>query len=45
VLNKLLNDAEERKRMEGAARQYVYEHAGASKKIIQFIQEKRLLTS
>jgi 3-deoxy-D-manno-octulosonic-acid transferase len=45
VLNKLLNDVEERKRMEEAARQYVYEHAGASKKIIQFIQEKRLLTS
>ena len=45
VLNRLLNDAEERNRKGKAAKQFVYDNAGASKKIIQFIQEKRLLTS
>ena len=45
VLNNLLNDEAERKRMGEAARQFVYENAGASKKIMQFIQEKRLLTN
>ncbi len=44
LLNNLLNDEEVRKRKGEAARQYVYEHAGASSKIIQFIQENRLLT-
>jgi 3-deoxy-D-manno-octulosonic-acid transferase len=45
VLNGLLNDEEEREIRGAAARKFVYENAGASKKIIQFIQEKRLLTS
>lgn len=45
ILNKLLNDEAERKRKGEAAKNYVYTNAGASKKIIQFIQEKRLLTS
>jgi 3-deoxy-D-manno-octulosonic-acid transferase len=45
VLNRLLNDDEERNNRGEAAKKFVYENAGASKKIIQFIQEKRLLTS
>lgn len=45
VLNGLLNDETERKRRGEAAVQFVQENAGASKKIMQFIQEKRLLTS
>ncbi len=45
VLNNLFNNEEERKRMGEAARKFVHENAGASKKIIQFIQEKRLLTN
>ena len=45
ILNGLLNDEMERNRRGEAAKQFVYENAGASKKIIQFIQEKRLLTS
>ena len=45
VLNSLLSDEAERKRMGEAARKFVYENAGASKKIMQFIQEKRLLTN
>jgi 3-deoxy-D-manno-octulosonic-acid transferase len=44
-LNSLLNNETERKRRGEAAKKYVYDNAGASKKIIQFIQEKRLLTS
>ncbi|MEP7238593.1 MAG: glycosyltransferase N-terminal domain-containing protein [Ferruginibacter sp.] len=45
ILNGLLNDEAERKRRGEAAKKYVYENAGASKKIIEFIQEKRLLTN
>ena len=45
VLNELLHDEAERKRRGEAAVQFVQDNAGASKKIIQFIQEKRLLTS
>jgi 3-deoxy-D-manno-octulosonic-acid transferase len=45
VLNGLLHDETERKRRGEAARQFVQDNAGASKKIVQFIQEKRLLTS
>lgn len=45
VLNGLLNDEAERKRRGEAARQFVHDNAGASKKIMQFIQEKRLLTN
>jgi 3-deoxy-D-manno-octulosonic-acid transferase len=43
VLNNLLQNEEERLSRGVAAKQYVQENAGASKKIIQFIQEKRLL--
>ena len=45
VFNGLLNDEAERNKMGAAAKKFVFENAGASKKIIQFIQEKRLLTS
>jgi 3-deoxy-D-manno-octulosonic-acid transferase len=45
VLKRLLADEQERRTRGEAARQFVYENAGASKKIIEYIQEKRLLTS
>jgi 3-deoxy-D-manno-octulosonic-acid transferase len=45
ALINLLNDEKDRTARGEAASQYVHEHAGASKKIIQFIQENRLLTS
>jgi 3-deoxy-D-manno-octulosonic-acid transferase len=45
ILNRLLNDEAECTRRGIAAKQFVCENAGASKKIIQFIQEKRLLTN
>ena len=45
VLNNLLNDEPERKKRGEAASNFVNENAGASKKIIEFIQEKRLLTN
>jgi 3-deoxy-D-manno-octulosonic-acid transferase len=45
ILNGLLNDETERNKRGEAAKKFVYENAGASKKIIQFIQEKRLLTN
>ncbi len=45
VLNNLLNNEPERNRRGDAAKHYVISNAGASKKIIQFIQEKRLLTN
>ena len=45
VLIKLLNDDEDRMKKGEAAKNYVYANAGASKKIIRFIQAKRLLTS
>ncbi len=45
VLNNLLHDEVERKKRGETAREYVLKNAGASKKIIQFIQENRLLTN
>lgn len=45
VLERLLNSDAERTAMGNAARRFVQEKAGASGTIIQFIQEKRLLTS
>lgn len=45
ALNNLLNNEADRLEMGEAAKKYVTENAGASKKILQFIQEKRLLTS
>lgn len=44
TLNKLLGDEDELRRRGEAAKNYVYANGGASGKIIQFIQEKRLLT-
>jgi 3-deoxy-D-manno-octulosonic-acid transferase len=45
VLNGLLQHEMERKKTGDAARQFVLNNAGASQKIIEFLQEKRLLTS
>ncbi len=45
VLDSLINDEAERKRRGDAALKYVESNTGASKKIIQFIQENRLLTN
>ena len=45
TMNKLLINDIERNRMGDAAKHFVNRNTGASKKIIQFIQEKRLLTS
>ena len=45
VLDSLINDEAERKRRGDAAFKYVESNTGASKKIIQFIQENRLLTN
>ncbi|MGB4935925.1 MAG: glycosyltransferase N-terminal domain-containing protein [Ferruginibacter sp.] len=45
ALNSLFQHENERKSMGAQAKDYVYKHAGASKKIIGFIQENRLLTS
>lgn len=45
AVNNLLNNEAERMKVGEIAKKYVIENAGASKKIIQFIQEKRLLTS
>ncbi len=44
ILNKLVSNEQERMKRGEASKKYVYENAGASKKIIQFIQENRLLT-
>lgn len=44
ILNSLIGDEGERKKRGEAAKNYVYANAGASKKIIRFIQENRLLT-
>jgi 3-deoxy-D-manno-octulosonic-acid transferase len=45
ILKRILNDETEKKTKGEAARNYVLANAGASQKIIQFIQEKRLLTN
>ncbi len=45
VLNDLLNDEAERIKRGEAAKNFVYANAGASEKIIRFIQENRLFTS
>jgi len=45
VLQKLLTDDAERKNTGEAAGQFVLKHGGATRAIMQFIQEKRLLTS
>jgi len=45
AFNNLLNNEPELKRRSEAAKKYVYSNAGATEKVIQFIQENRLLTS
>ena len=44
-LTKLFNDPGELQRRSSAAKNYVYGNAGATKKIMEYIQENRLLTS
>lgn len=45
IVNGLLNNEEEVALRGNAAKNYVYKNAGASKKIIEYIQKKRLLTN
>ncbi len=45
VLHKLMTDDAERKKTGDVARQFVLKNGGATRAIMQFIQEKRLLTS
>ncbi len=45
VVNQLLNNPEELRARGDAARNYVYKNAGASTKIVEYIQANRLLTS
>jgi 3-deoxy-D-manno-octulosonic-acid transferase len=45
ILNTLINDKEELKERSIAAKNYVYNNAGATEKIMGYIQEKRLLTN
>ena len=45
VLNELLHNEAELKKRSEAAKNYVYSNVGATKKVMDFIQEKRLLTN
>jgi 3-deoxy-D-manno-octulosonic-acid transferase len=45
VTDELLTDETKRKTVRDAAKEYVYSNAGAAQKIVQYIQEKRLLTN
>lgn len=45
ILNELLNNETELKKRSIAAKNYVYNNAGATKKIMEYIQENRLLTN
>lgn len=45
VFNRLLNDNVELKKYGAAAKDYVYNKSGATEKILNFIQENRLLTN
>lgn len=45
VLNNLLNNPVELKKRSEAAKNYVYSNEGATKKIMEYIQENRLLTN
>jgi 3-deoxy-D-manno-octulosonic-acid transferase len=45
VTDELLTDETKRKTVSDAAKNYVYSNAGAAQKIVQYIQEKRLLTN
>jgi len=45
VLTELMNNEEKRKTMGELAKKFVYGHAGATNRVITYIQENRLLTS
>jgi 3-deoxy-D-manno-octulosonic-acid transferase len=45
VVSKLLNDEQELASRGAAAKKYIYENAGASEKILSYIQMNRLLTN
>lgn len=45
IFDELLGSKAESDRMGDAAKRYVYEHAGATNKLLAYIQENRLLTS
>ena len=45
ILTHLFNNEDELKQRGTAAKNYVYNNAGAAKKIMEYIQEKRLLTN
>ena len=45
ILTHLFNNEDELKQRGAAAKNYVYSNAGATKKIMEYIQEKRLLTN
>ncbi len=45
ILNRLLVNADDRRKAGDASRDYVYSNKGASEKILSYIQENRLLTS
>ena len=45
ITDELLTDEEKRKKISEAAKNYVYSNAGATQKIINYIQENRLLTN
>jgi 3-deoxy-D-manno-octulosonic-acid transferase len=45
TFNRLLNDPAEYAFHSKTAKEYVYEHRGATERIIRYIQENRLLTS
>jgi len=45
TLTELLNNPGELQKKSASAKNYVYSNAGATKKIMEYIQENRLLTS
>ena len=45
ILTHFFNNEDELKQRGGAAKNYVYSNAGATKKIMEYTQEKRLLTN
>jgi hypothetical protein len=44
-MEKLLNESPYRRELEQRSREYVARQAGATSKVVDYIQEKRLLTS
>ncbi len=45
ILTHLINNTDELEKRSYAAKNYVLKNAGATKKIIEYIQENRLLTN